>query len=162
MLQLQSNIAPTAAAREGGTKCPYCRHVVLEASDSEKEKELLRLVTRKEYDAVDEFTEENPDIKYKAAITAEDYPNGANTMMRPLHFAVRDHHPLPRIKEIYSSFPQALSLPEHSGQTPYDFLFQDYENSVPEYNSCNGSSWSKKTYLAVRKFLKGELAKRTA
>ena len=73
-----------------------------------------------------------------------DYPNNANCGMMPLHFAIRDHAPLVRIKQILEAYPAAKKTREISDHTPYDFLSEI---------STNGESWTEQEYTEVKNYL---------
>lgn len=129
--------------RNGAISCPLCR-VDLFMIPTRHSIELLRLVTRKEWDRMTEHLQANPDAKFDAVIERGDYDNNANCGMMPLHFAIRDHAPLVRIKQILEAYPAAKNTREISGHTPYDFLSEI---------STNGESWTEQEYTEVKDYL---------
>jgi len=107
---------------------------------------LLSFVTRKDWDGMIEYQRANPTAKFDAIIEPGDYPDHANIGMTALHFAIRDHAPLVRIKQILEGYPAARSMKECSGArlTPYDFLSEV---------STNGESWTEQEYSEVKDYL---------
>ena len=136
-------LAAAPRRRHTAILCPYCRGELFKLPDSHSI-ELLRLVTRKDWDRMAEYQRAHPDAKFDKMIESGDYPNGENIGMMPLHFAIRDHAPLVQIKHILEAYPAAKSKTESSGRTPRELLSE---------NSANGESWTEQEYNEVKNYL---------
>jgi hypothetical protein len=133
------------------TGCPLCRQsIVTTYRASEKDRELLRLVTNSQWGRMRELLDEG--AVHGASIEASDYPSGANEGMQALHFAIRDHAPIAVIREIYEARPMALFAACRGGLTPPDLLQEE---------APNGASFTQQEYSEVKAYI-GSLVGREA
>jgi hypothetical protein len=113
---------------------------------SEGERELLRVVTRRQWGRMHAILQQENAPTFTAAIEEGDYPGdpGLNVGMMALHFAIRDHAPLDIIREIYEAHPPALFVRDRCGLAPA-------ENFSPA--SPNLPSFSAEEYQAAKTYL---------
>mmetsp|Transcript_43046 Transcript_43046/g.48720 ORF Transcript_43046/g.48720 Transcript_43046/m.48720 type:complete len:133 (+) Transcript_43046:461-859(+) len=112
---------------------------------SADERELLRVVTRRQWNRMHAILRQENAPTFTAAIEEGDYPrSGANVGMMALHFAIRDHAPLEIIKEIYEAYPPALYVRDRIGILPAEDFFPV---------SPNPPSFSAEEYQAVKTYL---------
>ena len=136
MLQLRSNPV---------IRCPLCRvEVHSRYQSSQEDRELLRVVTKRQWERMRELRSQEDPPQFRAAIEEGDYINGANVGMMALHFAVRDHAPLEVIRDIYDAYPKGLYVEEVNGLSPIELL----ATTTP-----NGPNYTPEQYAEVKAFL---------